>query len=292
MALGNDHADCIDGNIRHFRLRYLKLNKNNQIFKIEKYAFTDDSFYPKYFGHNKMTNDEMQFNELVTMSTVRKNCKTNKYYLQLKYQQKYILSSEDDKEKDKLPYVVDPTKVIAIDLGTRTAFTCYGNDSVEEIGTDCYEKISTKLRKIDRINASNMSTSKKAKSTGKRWTQLKNMVEDLHWKTINFIVSKYSGVVIGNLSTKQVGQGNVNDMVKRVGDMLSLHKFRSRLQYKCHYHLVNYRLMSERNTTQCCSDCGYKKEDVGSNKTYKCDVCSMILDRDVNSGRNIFLKSL
>ena len=141
------------GNIKHFRLRYLKLNRTSQIFKIEKISFTSDAFYKRTLGHIKMKNDLMKFNNLITMSTVRKDTKHNKYYLQLKYKQKYNLMN----------HVNDLTKVIGIDPGVRTFLTGYGDREVEEIGKNCSNVISKKLIKIDKINNSTLEQSKNQK---------------------------------------------------------------------------------------------------------------------------------
>ncbi len=41
-------------------------------------------------------------------------------------------------------------------------------------------------------------------------------------------------------------------------------------------------------TTKICSQCGNKKEDIKlSDRTYKCEVCGLIIDRDLNSAINI-----
>lgn len=40
-----------------------------------------------------------------------------------------------------------------------------------------------------------------------------------------------------------------------------------------------------------CSHCGNIHKNLGSNDTYKCINCEMVMDRDVNGARNIYTKS-
>ena len=83
-------------------------------------------------------------------------------------------------------------------------------------------------------------------------------------------------------------------MPKRVLLSASLFKFRLRLKYKCDVKNVNYKVVNEWNTSLTCSCCANvkTKKELGANKTYECYNCGLIMDRDINSGRNILFKSL
>jgi|SaaInlStandDraft_1057018.scaffolds.fasta_scaffold04052_8 transposase len=48
-------------------------------------------------------------------------------------------------------------------------------------------------------------------------------------------------------------------------------------------------MMKIRNKT--CTNCGNLHKSLGSNKTYKCEKCNVIMERDVNGARNILLKN-
>ena len=41
--------------------------------------------------------------------------------------------------------------------------------------------------------------------------------------------------------------------------------------------------------SKCCSNCGVLDRQLGSKKTYNCKWCGMILDRDYNGAKNIWL---
>ena len=81
-------------------------------------------------------------------------------------------------------------------------------------------------------------------------------------------------------------------MVKRVANMLSLFQFRQKLKYKCKHNNVNYKLVDESYTTQCCGKCGNLKKDLKGNKTYKCNLCGFVTKRDINSARLMILAGM
>ena len=74
--------------------------------------------------------------------------------------------------------------------------------------------------------------------------------------------------------------------------MYSLYQFKCKLKYKCSIRGTKYKEVDEMYTTQCCSRCGNQKKDVGSNRTYECLKCGLILPRDINSSIDILITSL
>ena len=70
------------------------------------------------------------------------------------------------------------------------------------------------------------------------------------------------------------------------------YEFKERLKYKCLLNNVNFKLINESYTSKTCSNCGNYKNDLGKAKIYNCTHCNMIIDRDINGSRNIYIKSL
>ena len=85
---------------------------------------------------------------------------------------------------------------------------------------------------------------------------------------------------------------NITNMTKRVGLKLKFYQFSERLKYKCNISNRNYKIVNESYTSKMCSRCGNMKNDLGSNKIYKCTECNLKIDRDINGARGIFIKSI
>ena len=73
---------------------------------------------------------------------------------------------------------------------------------------------------------------------------------------------------------------------------LSWFKFLQRLEFKSKINKNDLHIVNECYTTMTCSVCGYLKRDVGGYKVYNCKECKNIIDRDINSCRNILYKCL
>jgi IS605 OrfB family transposase len=116
----------------------------------------------------------------------------------------------------------------------------------------------------------------------------------MHWKSINYLTKKYNTILIGDMSVKSIIRKNgvLNSMTKRIASAMSLYKFCERLKYKCSIKNVKYKMVNERYTSKCCSNCGTIKENLGGDMVYNCDICHIIQDRDVNACRNMCFKEL
>ena len=291
------------GIIRHFRLRYIKLTKKDRIMKLEKKCFSENTFCASVMGPrvkcsldnygdicslkslNKMygslcSSKNNTFNYVDNIDTVSILKKIgNEYFLLLKHSATKCTSSKTD--------------TIAIDLGVRTIGTGYSEKKVIEMGTDMYDKMNKRLLDIDHIETLNKTKEKKAKMIHKRYEKIKNIVKDIHWKMSNYVTDNYKNIIIGNFSTKEMGENdNVRKMVKRVGQMMSMYKLRERIKSKCVEKGVRYKMINEEFTTQCCGRCGNQKKDVGAEKIYRCDKCDYEVPRDIHSSRLHIIKAM
>ena len=125
--------------------------------------------------------------------------------------------------------------------------------------------------------------------------RINNKVDDMHWKVIKYLINNNDRILIGNLSTKGIVNnktGNLNSNTKRIGLLMSLYKFKERLKYKCSINNTSYMEIDESYTSKTCSKCGYYKKDLGGSKIYKCNKCTLNINRDINGSRNILLNHL
>lgn len=185
------------------------------------------------------------------------------------------------------------TKIVAIDPGIRTFLTGVSNDHTIEIGSNIGHQIKHELKFIDKItNNDNLDNLKKTKLLLKTRNKLKNKINDYHWKIINHLICNYNHILIGNFSTKSMGESNMYKMTKRIGNNIRLYTFKQYLQYKCYLNGIKYTEINEYCTSKCCSTCGNLKKDLGSNKIYTCNKCGLNVNRDINAAKNILLKGI
>ncbi len=66
-------------------------------------------------------------------------------------------------------------------------------------------------------------------------------------------------------------------------------EFRSKIAIKCRQHNIELRIVDRwYPSSKLCSCCGNKKLDLKlSDRTYNCDKCNAILDRDLNASYNL-----
>jgi len=280
----NRYKSCLtnlrNGNIKHFRLRYLSPRKSNKIIKLEKCAFSNNCFYSRTFRNVRFdTNHDIDFKDvIVTTSIIQYLEHKDEFMLLIKYRK------EINKNMN--------THIIALDPGVRTPFCGYSNKGIINIGTNINKHLKIKLKKIDSITEDQALRPSRRKQLKKRiYEKMHNRINDYHWKTINYLTNNYGTIVIGDLSTKTMGERNMDNMTKRVANMLNLFKFKEKLKYKCSYTETKYKLENESYTSKCCSSCGYQNNNLGSAKFYICPQCNVTIGRDVNGALNILLKS-
>lgn len=197
-------------------------------------------------------------------------------------------------------------KYIGLDAGIRTYLTGVSNDRIVEIGTNMSEMIKTDLTKLDEIKARPEIPDRIKKKYEKRINgKIERRIDDLHWKTIHYLITNFDHIMIGNLSTKSIVKRNevidnenapnenkkkeLSKMMKRIAMKMSFYKFIQRLKYKCQRHKINFQLINEYLTSKLCSSCGHYN-DVGSAKIYECETCGLVIDRDVNAAKNIAMR--
>lgn len=294
-----------NGNIKEIsKVRYWCFNRNIQTIKLVKDAFSKKGFTALGLLDAKYNNEPFDLSKIKNESlynvdpTLQFNRKTNRYYL-------YIPIKQHTSNN------YNPKNIISLDPGIRTFLTGVNEVNNVEIGKDAQLKIRTLLSKIDKINNledKDVKIKKESKNDNHRknmikiWKQKKldlhrrkisQYVDELHWKTINYLTKNYKNIVIGDMSVKSISSkdGNLARISKRIGYSLKFYKFKQRLAYKCGVKKIGYKEVDESYTSKLCSKCGNEHKVLGSSKIYCCIKCGLILDRDINGARNIYIKS-
>lgn len=271
--------------IKNFKINYWKYNKKIKFIDLEKNNFCNNTIRQKILGEVKgyYNGEEYNFNEIKHDCKLIYNGFIKEYIL---YIPEEVKCKDEKKEKNK---------IISLDPGIRTMFTGISENKIIKIGENIYEKINKYLERIDKINQNKkIPNIKKLKCEYKLNKKIKNYVDEIHWKTINYLTKNYLTIFIGNMSCKKIvnnlNKTNLNKKVKRVCHKLKFYEFHERLKYKCYVNNINYKLVNESFTSKICSNCGNESKHLGSNKIYNCVNCKVTLDRDINGARNIYLK--
>lgn len=277
-----------NGNIKHFRIRYIKKTKKRKILKLEQSAFSEgkNTFCPSIMGELVDSYGNHDFSEIKCGGTITYNYKNDQFILYIPIK----VEREEPKKQEK-------EECIAGDGGIKTFLTMYSQDKIVEIAPKLRETISKSFKEIDKINKCEFLTKHKKKLlVDKKTNNIENKIDDMHWKTIKYLTDNYNTILIGNLSTKGIVKkkpvNEIDKMTKRVALKMKFYVFNERLKYKCYLKHCSYKKVNEAFTSKMCTYCGTIKKDLGNKRIYECNHCHKIIERDINGARNIYLTGI
>jgi hypothetical protein len=172
---------------KNFRMRYKKHNIKKKCLLLESSCFSKikNAICPRVLGEEMKSQTEIKG----ISNDVRMIHQNGKFSL-------YIPTKIKVKEIKKCYKV-------GIDPGFSTFMTCYSpNGGYFKIGNGCgteIKKLCKLTEKKDEMFDNNKK--KKAKYNERIYTKIKNKVDDLQWKTINYLCTHFSTIKIGKLST-------------------------------------------------------------------------------------------
>jgi putative transposase len=262
------------GHIKHFRLRYIKQSKTTKIVKIEKTGI-------------KIVNEQYFCPKLGTLKTNYISGKIESDFSIIKKHNKYYIAVPqkigDLKEKSM-------GRILGIDMGVRTFLSGYTQTHAIDICNNSKQKIQKILDKIDKINSQLENGPKKQKAIKKRYQKITNLINELHWKSTDYLTKNYDGFIVGNFSTSSIIRNkNLNKNTKRYVSLLRPYVFQQRLKYKASVYGKKIKIVDEAYTSKICSNCGNLKEGKFTEKIYNCKSCKIQIDRDHNSAKNMLL---
>ena len=217
----------------------------------------------------------------------------------------------DDDAQAQEAGMQDKNSIVAFDLGIKTLATGYTdqgrfyhiggfkgyrwyNKQLDEIRSkrDRCKKKSRRYRYLSRIY--------KRVSERKRHKQ-----QDCLHKASHLIAHRLAerAVVIGDLSQRQMVRKRKEDETPKerrkrqirnrlVYNDWGLYGFVQMLQYKCLRFGKELHIISERDTTKMCHVCKCKQAMPLWVRTYRCENCGLVMDRDDNSAVNIYERFL
>lgn len=247
--------------------QHVKVNIENSLIDLPKIKNIKANFHRKFIGKIKTC-------------TIKKT-PTNKYFIS-------ILVETNDIEPIAVP--VEATQTVGIDLGIKELLiTSHGTT---EANNKFLAKSTNKLRKLQR------RLSKKEKGSSNR-AKARKKLAIVHEKVANQRLNAIHQASAKLVYKSQDTSFALEDL--NVKGMMSNHKlaraiadcgwriFQNALEYKCKWNGKNVIKISRwEASSKTCSSCHNVKRSLSlSERTYCCDNCGFVIDRDLNAAINI-----
>jgi putative transposase len=124
------------------------------------------------------------------------------------------------------------------------------------------------------------------------WKKIKNMISELHWKTVSFLTENYDIIILPEFKVSEmVKKKKLSRSTKRMMMMFSFFSFKEKLKWKCELYGKKLIIVDESYTSCTCTNCG-KINNTQGKETLKCYSCDFSVDRDVAGARNILIKNI
>ncbi|WP_129600935.1 RNA-guided endonuclease InsQ/TnpB family protein [Anaerophilus nitritogenes] len=190
---------------------------------------------------------------------------------------------------------------IGIDVGVKDLAICSNGMTFENINkTRLVKKLEKRLRRLQRKISKKYELNKE----GRKFVKTCNIIKlekhirllhrrlsnirnnHLHQATTKIVKTKPSRVVMETLNIK--GMMKNKHLSKAIAKQ-GLYEFKRQLQYKCEFYGIEF---VEADiwypSSKICSECGHKKTKLSlSERTYICEECGAVIDRDLNASINL-----
>ena len=274
------------GNIKHFRLGYRKKIENHKSILLPKNFIKNKKgeiyIAPKFFKEAskfKMGKNTIKKHKNIEINNDSRICKQhNEYWLII-----------------PVPYKMYPKKkpinYCGVDPGVRTFMTTFGNQGCTEYEHNAYliDAFDKKIKILkDRRERKTRVTKRRILKVERKKS---NVINELHWKTINKMLKMNDFIFYGDIKSHGIVKGKENSTLNRNVNNLKFYKFKERLLFKSIERSKKVYLVNEAYTTQTCSFCG-NKYNPGCSKVYNCVLCKRSIGRDVNASKNILMKGI
>jgi len=188
--------------------------------------------------------------------------------------------------------------IVAIDPGVRKFATFYSPDISGKIGEGDFSRIYRLLLHLDRLYSKRAKANRRkkkplTKAIRRLSAKIKNLIEELHWKTARFLCENFSVILMPTYETRQmVEKNNRKIRTKTVRSMLGFNnfKFKQRLKWIAKKLGKTVIDVSEAYTSKTHPQTGHVR-NIGSAKWIKLRNGS-VADRDLVGAHNILVKYL
>ncbi|NFA60074.1 transposase [Clostridium botulinum] len=190
---------------------------------------------------------------------------------------------------------------IGIDVGIKDLAICSNGMTFKNINkTRLVKKLEKRLRRLQRkiskkyelnkegrkfVKTSNIiKLEKQIRLLHRRLSNIRNNY--LHQTTTKIVKTKPSRIVIETLNIKGMMK---NCHLSKTIAQQGLYGFKRHLQYKCNFYGIEF-IEADKwyPSSKTCSKCGHVKSKLSlSERTYICEACGAVIDRDFNASINL-----
>lgn len=191
---------------------------------------------------------------------------------------------------------------VYLDPGVRTFQTFYSPDGIAGKLGDGYNVLLQRLgEKEDNLKGiiTNTINKKTRRNLMQRCckirSKIKNKVNDLHWKSADYLCKNFDNIFLPTFETKNMSKKEnrkIPNKTVRQMILLSHFSFKEKLKFKASCYGKTVIDCSEGYTTQTCGRCGILNTEIGGCKKFNCKHCNYSLDRDFHGARNIYLRTI
>ena len=287
------------GQIKHFEMKFKKKTTPKQSISLPTSSIKIENnkiiIFSTYLGKEgfEISKKTLKKNKNITINHECELLKQyNKYWLAIPVD---IKPAREIKEYSQ--------KYCGIDPGVRTFLTVFSNNCIREYNykRSLIKKLNSQIdslkekrlsKKFSEENAVMRSQKRiRKKAFLKREDNKVNLINELHWKSIRNVLSKYDTIFYGDIKSHDITKHGYNKSLNRDFNDLKFYKFKTRLLYMAGRYNKKVILVNEAYTSQTCSSCGHIYK-IGILDTYNCSNCKKIMGRDINAAKNILMKGL
>lgn len=268
-----------------FEMRFKSKKNPKQSCFIPKTAISSSGVYYTIAGKLKMTERSWFENEDIN------DCR-----LILEFGKWFIVIPKEIKTMS----IDNQEGVVAIDPGVRTFASYFSTEGYfGKLGQGAFDRILKLNLKIDKlISKLSKETDKHKKSNLKRSIfnirfKIRNLIDELHWKTIKFFTSRFKVIIFPPFNVSEMIKKSNRRLPKKIVRSMNcfrFYEFKERLKLKCKENGVTFVESSEAFTSKTNSFTGELMENLGSKEKFMFNNVSV--DRDINGARNILIRAM
>lgn len=266
-----------------FKLRYKSRKNPVQSCYIPKQAVSENGIYHTISGKLKFSEREWLKNDFCDCRLINDH---GRWYLSVP-------------QKIKTTTTENQGGIVALDPGVRNFLTCFSEDGrFGWLGVHAFDRIlNLNLKRDKLLSRLALTKDKKEKCKLKRtlnrtYHRIQDLVDELHWQCINYLVHNFSVIVFPPFEVKGMTKKGRKLRKSVVRSMLSLRffEFKERLRRKCKECGVLYVEQNESYTSKTNSFTGELMTNLGGKEWFVYD--GIKVHRDLNGARNILIRAM